>query len=138
MSLQAAFVPWRMATSRPAAEQGNDSMASNILDFKESAEKPDSDETVATGNPFISKPLDVRKKSLGEILSISKRTFCGLFLRLEKDSGKARDKRIFDMWIACHTQEEIAQALGISQPQVQKIIGHGSDKSSASQSPEHK
>jgi hypothetical protein len=29
--------------------------------------------------------------------------------RIDKDAKEARNKRIFDMWMACHTQEEIAK-----------------------------
>ena len=32
----------------------------------------------------------------------------------------ARDKRIFNLWLACSTQEEIAEAVGISQAEVAK------------------
>jgi hypothetical protein len=36
-------------------------------------------------------------------------------------------KRIFDMWLACHTQEEIADATGWSQPTVKSFIENEKD-----------
>ena len=29
--------------------------------------------------------------------------------RIDKDSKEARDKRIFDLWMQCYTQEQIAE-----------------------------
>jgi hypothetical protein len=34
-------------------------------------------------------------------------------------------RRIFEMWLACHTQEEIAEAVGCSQGEVAKSIPNG-------------
>ena len=35
--------------------------------------------------------------------------------RIDKDSKEARNKRIFDLWLACHTQQEIADDVGVPQ-----------------------
>jgi len=35
----------------------------------------------------------------------------------------ARDAKIFDMWMACHTQQEIAEAVGITKETVSEIAG---------------
>jgi hypothetical protein len=32
--------------------------------------------------------------------------------RIDKDSKEARNRRIFDMWMACYTQEEISAEIG--------------------------
>jgi hypothetical protein len=32
-----------------------------------------------------------------------------------------RDRRIFAMWLACHTQEEIAEACGVTHPTAIKV-----------------
>jgi hypothetical protein len=32
--------------------------------------------------------------------------------RIDKDSKEARDRRIFELWMRCHTQEEIAEVVG--------------------------
>ena len=44
---------------------------------------------------------------------------------MDKDAKDARDRRIFEMWLACHTQEEIAEAVGCSQGEVAKSIPNG-------------
>ena len=57
---------------------------------------------------------------------------------MDKDAKESRNRRIFDMWMACATQEAIAEACDISQPQtveITKNIGIGelakSDKAAA-------
>ena len=40
---------------------------------------------------------------------------------MDKDAKEARDRRIFEMWMACYTQEEIAEAVGITQQAVAKM-----------------
>lgn len=66
-----------------------------------------------------------KKKYLATILSVSERTIRDWLSRIDKDAKEARDRRIFDLWLACYTQEEIARVVGISQPQVVEIIGNG-------------
>jgi len=41
---------------------------------------------------------------------------------IDKDAKAARDKRIFDMWMACYTQEEIAEATSVSKAEVNNTI----------------
>jgi hypothetical protein len=50
-----------------------------------------------------------KKKDLARILSVSERTVRDWLSRMDKDAKDARNKRIFAMWLACYTQEEIAQ-----------------------------
>jgi hypothetical protein len=45
---------------------------------------------------------------LAHILSGSERTVRDWLFRIDKESKEARDKRIFEMWLACLTHEEIA------------------------------
>lgn len=40
--------------------------------------------------------------------------------RIDKDAKEARNKRIFDMWLACYTQDEIAEQRKI--PQVVIVV----------------
>ena len=42
-----------------------------------------------------------------------------------KDAKEARNKRIFDLLMACHTQQEIADAVGITQGEAAKSIPNG-------------
>ncbi len=41
--------------------------------------------------------------------------------RIDKDSKDARNKRIFDMWLSCHTDADIAGAVDLSEEGVRKI-----------------
>lgn len=52
------------------------------------------------------------KKRLEKILSVSDRALREWLSQIDKDARAARDKRIFDLWLACRTQEEIAKAVG--------------------------
>lgn len=65
---------------------------------------------------------EAKKKHLAAILSVGERTIQGWLSRIDKDAKEARDKRIFDMWLACHTQEDIAEAVGLTDRGVAKII----------------
>jgi hypothetical protein len=42
----------------------------------------------------------------------SDRTVRDWLSRIDKDSKEARNRRIFDMWMACYTQEEISAEIG--------------------------
>ena len=46
----------------------------------------------------------------------------GWLSRIDKDAKDARDKRIFSKWLACWTQDEIAESEGMSQPAVLAIL----------------
>jgi len=56
---------------------------------------------------------DEKKKKLARILSVSQRTIRDWLGRIDKDTKEARNRKIFDMWLACHTQQEIADAVGM-------------------------
>ena len=71
------------------------------------------------------KERDEKKKHLAAILSVSERTVRDWLSRVDKDAKEARDKRIFDLWLACYTQQEIANAVGIGQAEVAKSIPNG-------------
>ena len=57
---------------------------------------------------------DDKKATLARILSVSERTICDLLSRMDKDAKEARNRRIFEMWMACATQEEIAEACDVA------------------------
>ena len=42
--------------------------------------------------------------------------------RIDKDLKAERDKRIFDLWLACWTQEQIAEEVGAPRQIVQEIL----------------
>jgi len=73
------------------------------------------------------KGRDEKKKHLGKILSVSDRTIRDWLSRIDKDSKEARNKRIFDMWLACYTQQEIADAVGCPQRTVADALADSAD-----------
>ncbi len=52
-----------------------------------------------------------KKKELAKILSVGESTVRGWLARIDKDSKVKRDQRIFDLWMACYTQQEIAEII---------------------------
>ena len=66
---------------------------------------------------------DAKKKVLARILSVSERTVRDWLSRIDKDSKEARDRRIFEMWMACYTQEEIAERENVPRETVRDLIG---------------
>lgn len=65
---------------------------------------------------------DEQKRHLAKILSVSERTVRDWLSRIDKDSKEARDKRIFELWLACWTQEEIAEAVGVPRTTVEEVL----------------
>jgi hypothetical protein len=54
---------------------------------------------------------DEKKKHLAKILAVSERTVRDWLSRIDKDTKESRNRKIFDLWLACYTQEEIAEAV---------------------------
>lgn len=67
------------------------------------------------------KERDEKKKHLAKILSVSDRTVRDWLARTDKDSKEARNRRIFERWLACWTIDEIAEAEGIDRDTVDGI-----------------
>jgi hypothetical protein len=63
-----------------------------------------------------------KKQDLARILSVSASTVQEWLSRIDKDTKSARDRRIFGKWLACWTQEEIAQSEDMSQKAVSDIL----------------
>jgi ParB-like chromosome segregation protein Spo0J len=66
---------------------------------------------------------DAKKRHLAKILSVSERTIRDWLSRIDKDAKDARDKRIFDLWLACYTDSDIAAEVNISREAVNDITG---------------
>lgn len=64
--------------------------------------------------------IRLTKVELARILSVSERTVRDWLSRIDKDAKEARDQRIFDMWMACHTQAEVSGEVGVSQQEVSR------------------
>lgn len=70
------------------------------------------------------KDRDEKKKHLSKILSVSERTIRDWLSRIDTDDKEARDKRIFDLWMACCTQKEIAETVEIERSTLANDIVH--------------
>jgi len=58
---------------------------------------------------------NTKKEQLAKVLSVSERTVRRWLSRIDKDAKTARDRRIFDAWLANATQQDIAEAEGMPQ-----------------------
>jgi hypothetical protein len=47
--------------------------------------------------------------------------------RIDKDAKAARDRRIFDLWLACYTEREIARRENVSPGQIHDICSEFPD-----------
>ena len=65
---------------------------------------------------------DATKARLATVLSVSERTVREWLSRIDKDTKEARDRRIFDLWLACWTQEEIAREVGCEQKEASRCV----------------
>ncbi|HEY4364205.1 MAG TPA: ParB N-terminal domain-containing protein [Bryobacteraceae bacterium] len=68
-----------------------------------------------------------KKKHLAVLLGVSERTIRDWLSRVDKDAKEARNKRIFDRWMACWTQEEIAEKEGVTKETVSEICQKSAD-----------
>ena len=68
------------------------------------------------------KKRDETKAKLVKLLSVSERTVRNWLSSIDQDIKERRDKKIFNMWLSCHTQEEIADVVGLSRSQVGEIL----------------
>ena len=68
------------------------------------------------------KDRDGKKAHLAKILSVSERTVRGWLSRIDKDTKADRDRRILSLWLACYTQEEIGEEVGITHQAVDLVL----------------
>src|SRR4051812_1994288 len=75
-------------------------------------------------------------EDIAKDLSVSKTQVARWLSRIVKDQKAKRNERIFDMWMACHTQEEIAAAVNVSQSAVRDfsslVLGYQTTKTTDS------
>ena len=55
------------------------------------------------------------KKTLPHTLSVAPRTINNWVSRIDKDAKAERLEKVFNLWLACHTQEEIAEVVNVAQ-----------------------
>ena len=65
---------------------------------------------------------DGKKKELSRILSVGLSTVHLWLSRIDKDTKDGRDKRIFESWLACQSDEEIAEREGLTRRAVEPIL----------------
>lgn len=81
-----------------------------------------------------------KQEDIALLLSVRKATVGEWLKEIIKRQRQERERRIFDLWLACHSQEEIAKAVGVSQDEValelpvlrEKFLGTGLVKHLAS------
>ena len=89
------------------------------------ADKKAMAQTIYNGTP--DKDRETKKKELATILSVSERTVRDWLSRIDKDAKAARKERIFSMWLAGYTQQEIADDVGMSKPEVNGVCSETAD-----------
>jgi transcriptional regulator with XRE-family HTH domain len=62
------------------------------------------------------------KEEFSNLLSITKRTVSSWTSRRDKDLKVKRDQDIFDMWLACYTEDEIAEKIGVDPKTVRNTL----------------
>jgi len=73
------------------------------------------------------KSRDAKKKHLSKILSVSDRTVRDWLSRMDKDAKEERNRRIFALWLACWTQQEIADEVGCVKAEVNAVCSKMAD-----------
>jgi hypothetical protein len=63
-----------------------------------------------------------KKERLASILSVGENTVREWTSRTDKDDKAEKSGQVFAMWLSCHTQQEIADSVGWSQPAVKAEI----------------
>jgi len=63
-----------------------------------------------------------KKKQLAVILSVSVSSVSSWLSRIDKDAKAARKKRIFNRWLECSTQQEIADAESVSRAPIVELL----------------
>ena len=74
---------------------------------------------------YVATPLSqqgAKKKHLARILSVDLSTVQKWLSRIDKDNQERRDVEIFNLWLACHTQEEIEEKVGVSRSRVSEVL----------------
>ncbi|MHC1585720.1 MAG: hypothetical protein ACXQS7_05630 [Candidatus Syntropharchaeia archaeon] len=63
-----------------------------------------------------------RKKELADLFSVSIRTIESWTRDLREKEKEEQEQRIFELWLSCWSQEEIAEELGVSQAEISRAV----------------
>jgi hypothetical protein len=64
------------------------------------------------------------QERIAEILSIKTSKVNEWLSKILEQEREEREAKILDMWLSCHTQEEIAAAVGMVQQDVFRFLGN--------------
>lgn len=82
-------------------------------------DKRDLARRIYNGTPM--REREDKKSDLASMLSVGERTVRNWLSRIDKDAKEARDKRIYAAWLACRTQQEIAETEGCTRDDVRGV-----------------
>ncbi len=80
------------------------------------------------------KDREEKKANLAKLLSVDDSTIRDWTSRTDKEVKAELRQKAFDLWLSCHTQAEIAEAIGYSRPHVAEFlknsgfVGNGEDR----------
>jgi len=63
-----------------------------------------------------------KKQRLAAILSVDITTVQKWLSRIDKDNRERRDATVFELWLACHTEQEIADKVGMGRDAVHDVL----------------
>jgi len=64
------------------------------------------------------------KHRLASLFSVTNKTISAWLSRIDKDTKEQQKKQIFDLWLACHTQQEIAKRVGWTRDEIRGVLGN--------------
>jgi DNA modification methylase len=62
------------------------------------------------------------EEEIAKLLHVTPQTIKRYLARTKRDNKKARDRKIAEMWLACHTEEETAKAVSVDQKTVNNLM----------------
>ena len=62
------------------------------------------------------------KAAIADVLSVSSRSVSGYLSDVERQRREEESRRIYELWMACYTQQEIADAMGIERSVITRKI----------------
>jgi len=62
------------------------------------------------------------KARLAMVLAVTERTIHNWLARTDKDNKEQRDAAVFRLWLACYTEEKIAEKVGMSRDAVHRVL----------------